>query len=222
MLLIRHRVVLAFGFFSLLTPHMARADAAGASVMLHWTAPGDDGTIGQAVAYTLRFSTSPLTAANFQTGFLVPGVPAPKPAGTQESYRVRGLESGRQYYFAILTTDDAGNTALLSNVASTVAQAVSVGDVPTVLEFPAPWPNPARQVTRVAFALPEAAMVQVEVFDVTGRFRRTLARGWYDPGRTELVWDLRDETGSTVSAGIYLVRARLGARSWTRRIVVAQ
>ncbi len=164
---------------------------------------------------------SPLNPANFAGGKLVTGVPAPQPPGSHETLRVQSLTAGTRYYFGIISTDDAGNWSTLSNIISTPAATAGVGDGPAAFEFHAPWPNPAHQSAHCAFALPEAAMVQVEVFDVTGRFRRTLVRGWRESGRTEMDWDLRDESGRRVGAGIYLVRARLGDRTWTKRIVVA-
>jgi hypothetical protein len=220
-LLVKHRVVLACGFFALLTPQPEAAEAAPGSVTLRWTAPGDDSTQGRAQAYIVRYSIAPLTPANFAGATLVTGVASPKPAGTPEAVVVQNLSAGTRYYFGIVTTDDAGLWSPLSNVASTLAKTVDVGDSPLTLDFLAPWPNPARDATRCAFVLPEPTSVQVDVFDVTGRHRRSLARGRYEPGRTELFWDLRDEAGRPVGAGVYLVRARLGARSWTRRVMVA-
>ena len=221
MLLIRHKVVLACGFFAWFTPLMAGTAAAAGAVTLQWTAPGDDGTLGRAQAYIIRYSKTPITAANFTSATLVVGVPAPKPAGTREMFTVKGLTAGTNYYFAIITTDDWGNWSLLSNVVSSAAQTVGVEDGPLTLDFSAPWPNPARQSMRCAFTLPEAAMVQVEVFDVAGRHVRTMARGWHDAGRGELDWDLRDDSGRPADAGVYLVRARLGATTWSKRLVVA-
>jgi hypothetical protein len=211
--------VLACGFFAMFSPH--QADATPGSAILSWTAPGDDAMAGRAQAYIVRYSLAPLNAANFSSGRLVTGVPAPKPPGTVEALRVQGLTAGTRYYFGIISTDDGGNWSNLSNIVSTAAATTGVGDAPTTLEFYEPWPNPARQSAHCAFTLPEAAMVQVEVFDVTGRLRRTMDRGWREAGRTELDWDLRDESGRRVAAGIYLVRARLGDRAWTKRIVVA-
>lgn len=219
---VRRRFVVACGCLALLAPQTLEAATAGASVTLSWTAPGDDGNSGTAQAYILRYSIAPLTPTNFPGGTLVTGVHAPKPPGTPETFRVMGLTAGTRYYFGIISTDDGGNWSLLSNLASTLAQTTGVGDVPLNFEFATPRPNPARHSTHIAFTMPEGAFAQVEVFDVAGRFCRTLVRGWRDAGRTELEWDLRDDSGTPVSAGVYLVRARLGASAWTKRLVVTR
>jgi hypothetical protein len=67
-----------------------------------------------------------------------------------------------------------------------------------------------------------AAAIQVDAFGADGRHVRCLASGWRPTGHGEIAWDLRDEGGRRVPAGVYLVRARLGAEVWTRRAVVAR
>lgn len=98
-------------------PILARAQGAGPdSVNLAWTAPGDDGAIGTATLYDLRFSGSPIDAGNWDLATPVSGLPAPRVAGTRQTFTVRGLSSGTTYYFAIRTRDDAGNWSGVSNV----------------------------------------------------------------------------------------------------------
>ena len=97
----------------LLAPVIARAQALD-SLSLHWTAPVDppDGAVA---SYAVRYSTAPITAANFA---LCDSVSAPAPAapGTRQGVVVRGLVHGRPYWFAIRSCDAAGNWSDLSNV----------------------------------------------------------------------------------------------------------
>lgn len=86
------------------------------SVTVSWTAAGDDGRQGSATAYDLRISQSPITADNFDSALLVPGLPTPATSGTRQRVVVRGLTHGTTYYFAIRSVDDAGNWSALSNV----------------------------------------------------------------------------------------------------------
>jgi len=98
-----------------------RATAVGiSSVTLAWTAPGDDGTVGTASAYTIRRATFPITDdASFNAAALLPGAPVPAPAGTTQNYTATGLSSETTYYFAIKAMDEVPNTSPLSTVVST-------------------------------------------------------------------------------------------------------
>ena len=87
-------------------------------LVLTWTAPGEDGDIGQASQYDIRYSTSPIDAGNWNSAIQVNGEPEPAVAGSSESYSVTSLASGTVYYFAIITADEFPNWSGLSNVAS--------------------------------------------------------------------------------------------------------
>lgn len=190
------------------------------SITLAWTAPGDDGTQGRAAAFDLRYSTTPITEANFVNARRVIDLPAPGQAGSLENANVDGLSNGTVYYFAIKTRDEAGNWSALSNVVSFPNVPTGVGDQPFAAGCSLPWPNPARTTTRWTLGLPQAADVEVDVFSVTGRHVRRLTSGWRPAGQSAIEWDLADESGRGVAAGIYLVRTRLGGTIWNRRVTV--
>ena len=88
------------------------------SMILSWTATGDDGMIGTALVYDLKYSTSPITSINWGSAISVAGEPAPAAPGTGQNMTVTGLNSLTTYYFAIMVQDDAGWWSPLSNVAS--------------------------------------------------------------------------------------------------------
>ena len=87
------------------------------SVALIWTAPGDDGSVGTASQYDIRYSISTITDANWASATQVTGEPAPKTPGSAETFTVTGLQNGTAYYFAIRTADEVPNWSALSNVA---------------------------------------------------------------------------------------------------------
>ena len=90
-----------------------------------WTAPGDDGWSGKAKTYNLRYSTSPIVDGNFASATAATTY-TPYAAGSQESTPVSGLVAGATYYFALKTTDEAGNVSSLSNVASVALSTVTI------------------------------------------------------------------------------------------------
>lgn len=85
-------------------------------VHLKWTAPGDDGNVGTASIYDIRYSTSFLTEESWDTADRLLYPPIPEPAISVEQVCVTGLESRTTYYFAIKTADECLNWSPISNV----------------------------------------------------------------------------------------------------------
>jgi chitodextrinase len=113
------------------------------SLLLNWTASGDDGTVGTAAAYEVRYSTVPPTAGNFAQGTLVGSV-APGPSGAAQELVVSGLASNTTYYLALLVSDDSGNVSPLSNVVvarTALRRGYSIVSVPLLLTSPANTPD---------------------------------------------------------------------------------
>jgi len=86
------------------------------SAALRWNAVGDDSLTGTASSYDVRWSTSPITAANWGSATQATGEPAPAAPGTVTNFTVNGLARQTTYYFAMRTSDDAGLVSAISNV----------------------------------------------------------------------------------------------------------
>jgi hypothetical protein len=83
-----------------------------------------------------------------------------------------------------------------------------------------PAPHPLTDRTVVAFDLPAAGDVSVQVYDVAGRVTRTLGLGALRAGRYQQTWDGRDDGGRPVAAGVYFVVVRAGASRDGQKVVV--
>ncbi len=99
--------------------------AAHGEIDLNWTAPGDDGYTGTANHYVIKYSSTPITDANWTQATTVPNPPAPAAAGTAQSMTITGLEEGRQYYVAIKAYDENNNESPLSNVPQSFAAGIA-------------------------------------------------------------------------------------------------
>jgi chitodextrinase len=94
------------------------ADSTRNSITLTWLAPGDDGTLGQAAAYDIRYSTATITEANWGDAFVAANELIPKQPGGNEQFTVTGLKPDTRYYLAIKTADEVPNWSALSQVAT--------------------------------------------------------------------------------------------------------
>jgi hypothetical protein len=95
-----------------------------------------------------------------------------------------------------------------------VAGGPAAAVVPAAYQLGQAYPNPARSVVSIAYALPRGAEVELCVYNIAGQKVRTLARGGMPAGHHTARWDGRDEAGAAVSAGVYLYR--LTAPGWSR------
>jgi hypothetical protein len=89
-----------------------------ATVQLSWIASGDDGVVGIASSYDIRYSTSTITEENWSNAVQVTDEPTPAAAGESQSMIVSGLSAGTTYYFAIRASDEVPNQSELSNISS--------------------------------------------------------------------------------------------------------
>lgn len=85
-----------------------------------WTATGDDGVVGTAASYALKYArTSDSLTNQWNRCTEVLGLPTPKIAGSVETFTTTmTLETGVTYYFGLKAVDETGNWSLLSNVIS--------------------------------------------------------------------------------------------------------
>jgi hypothetical protein len=118
------------------TPPAAIADLsvsniAENSVQLNWTSTGDDGYVGTATSYDIRYSTNP----DWNTATQVSGEPAPLISGTPQSMIITGLDPDTFYYFGMKAIDEAMNTSPLSNVVTATTL-----EAPTII-FSETFPN---------------------------------------------------------------------------------
>ena len=98
--------------------NLSAANITSNSATLNWTAPGDDGNVGTASSYEIRYATFPITSSNFFSATSITSPPLPQIAGTAESITIGSLLSQTTYYAAIKTTDDVGNVSSISNIAA--------------------------------------------------------------------------------------------------------
>jgi hypothetical protein len=115
-------VVVIVGLVLFVVPFPVHAQVA--SITVDWTAPGDDGNVGTATTYQMRWSaTRPDTTSTaamdtwWGGATNVTGLPAPKVAGSAETFVVNGpFTTGQTYYFVMKSCDEVPNCSGYSNV----------------------------------------------------------------------------------------------------------
>src|SRR5262249_4904307 len=73
-------------------------------------------------------------------------------------------------------------------------------------------PNPSRTDVTIAFTLAEAGEAKISIYDVAGRYVKTLADGVQPAGRRTFNWDRRTTSGALAQPGLYFCELQSGNR----------
>jgi hypothetical protein len=126
------------------------------------------------------------------------------------------VEPGASYSYAVTAVDDAGNESGRSEPASADVPAAA----PPKLVLAA-YPNPTRDVTRIACSIPpEAAGAALRIVAPSGRVVFEIPGGALDPGEHTLTWDGSDGSGRPSADGVYLCELRAGENVARRKITL--
>lgn len=92
--------------------------------------------------------------------------------------------------------------------------------LPTAFALAPNYPNPFNSETVIRFALPQAAIVDLGVYNLTGQEVAHLARGQREAGTYILYWDGRDDSGNALATGVYVCRLWTESRMVSRKLLL--
>ena len=81
---------------------------------------------------------------------------------------------------------------------------------PEVFSLANNYPNPFNPATTIKYALPQAADVELTVYNVLGQPVRTLIAEHQNAGRYVVEWDATNDSGHSLSSGMYFYRLEAG------------
>jgi flagellar hook assembly protein FlgD len=68
----------------------------------------------------------------------------------------------------------------------------------------------------------ERVKVNLDIYDVRGRRRRSLMNEMKEPGKYQVNWDGRDDTGMELKSGIYFCRITAASFKATRKLILIE
>jgi hypothetical protein len=125
-----------------------------------------------------------------------------------------------QALLRVTARDAAGNTGSdVSDAVWRIADVLAATEAPVTQFALGPIrPNPSRGEVTLAYELPRAALVKIEILDVQGRVLSTLVSQEAPAGRHQVRW----KPERNVPSGLFFARARLGGKVVRQRFVVTR
>ncbi len=131
---------------------------------------------------------------------------------TQKTYSFTDSEvfEGYSYWYWLECVDIDGTTHLFGPVVANLEGDYEDGP-PVIIEETAIntcYPNPFNPSTKISFNLAEGDNVIINIYDVRGKKVRDIINRYYDKGFHQIDWDGKDESGKSVSSGVYFIRMK--------------
>jgi hypothetical protein len=82
------------------------------------------------------------------------------------------------------------------------------------------YPNPFNPETKIVFNLPEEGNVKLEIYNIKGQKVKTLLDCYMSPGRSEMIWNSRDDNQKRVASGVYLYQLQTPSKSYVRKCML--
>ena len=124
---------------------------------------------------------------------------------------------GAHLDISIVASDFSGNHATKEfNLVLTGIQ--NNNHVPSVLRLYQNYPNPFNIETKIRFDLPVAGEIELNIFDIQGRYLRGLVRKALPAGTYTVPWDGTNNHGNTVSSGIYFYQLKTKKQTIIRKM----
>jgi hypothetical protein len=84
------------------------------------------------------------------------------------------------------------------------------------------YPNPFSGTTTIGYTLTSGQAVRMAVYNMLGQRVRALASGQSPEGYSQVIWDSKDDAGSPVSPGVYVIRLETPHGTETRKMSLVE
>tara|TARA_B110000014_G_C19771713_1_gene401579 strand:- start:159 stop:635 length:477 start_codon:yes stop_codon:yes gene_type:complete len=92
--------------------------------------------------------------------------------------------------------------------------------IPELFALHQNYPNPFNPVTTLRYELPEAAFVDITIFDMLGNVVNNLVNQNQNSGYKSIQWDATNNQGQPVSAGVYIYSIEAGECRQTKKMIL--
>ena len=80
------------------------------------------------------------------------------------------------------------------------------------------YPNPFNPITTISYYVPTSELVDITIYDITGRIVKNLVSTTQKAGYNSVQWNATNNSGQKVNSGIYLYTIQAGDFRQTKKI----
>ncbi len=118
---------------------------------------------------------------------------------TEYSFRDNTVTPGQNYLYRLSGYSTQGKITVYPPIS------IEVSALPEETTMEKAYPNPFNPNTYISYQLKNSTRVRITVFDMLGRFVKTLFNGEQAAGSYQVYWNGTDEEGLTVGTGSYII-----------------
>ena len=124
------------------------------------------------------------------------------------------------YFYRLTAEDVSGNKSEYTDAIEMTVLEVDGNIAPEEFALHQNYPNPFNPVTTIRYDIPVESRVLIQVFDIQGRFVKTLMNNMESPGKKSILWNATNQIGEPVSAGMYLYLIQTEAFKEVRKMLL--
>jgi len=189
-------------------PTELEANAGNAQVILYWETPLAHEHSANLVGYSIYRDDMLIDDVDFM----------------DTTYLDEGLVNDVEYaYYVVAVYSDPDGASEPSEVVNATPSLPSNNEdevISAVTRLSGNYPNPFNPTTTIAYEVASEGYVVIDVFSIKGQRVRSLVNGMHSAGGHKVVWDGHDESGRSVSSGIYFYRMAAGDYVAVRKMVM--
>jgi len=92
--------------------------------------------------------------------------------------------------------------------------------IPLITKLNQNYPNPFNPTTTINYSLKEKSRVSINIYNIKGQKVKQLVSDQLSAGQHSVVWNGKDESGKSVSSGIYFYKLKAGNFEKTKKMIL--
>ena len=125
------------------------------------------------------------------------------------------------YEFVILEVSGASCTFALDDIYWEGGSTVGLNDKAIAVHYSLDnnYPNPFNPSTNITYSIIDNDIVSLNIYDVKGNMIKSLVNGYKLSGRYNISWNGKNNSGASVSTGVYFYSLKSGEFSSTKKMI---